>query len=42
MIKKIKTLGPAVEISILTVDIDPDTKYSPFMEQFAHVYQFDE
>jgi hypothetical protein len=42
MIQKIKALDPHVAISILTVDIDPDTKYSPFMRQFAHVYQFDE
>ncbi len=42
MIRKIREISPSVEISILTVDIDPDTRYSDFMKQFGHVYLFDE
>jgi len=42
MIRKFKEISPEADISILTVDIDPDTKYSAFMRQFAHVYLFDE
>ena len=42
MLKKLREISPAVEISIMTVDIDPETKYSEFMQQFAHVYAFDE
>ena len=42
MIREIHAIRPGVDISILAVDIDPDTKYSAFMNQFAHVYLFDE
>ena len=42
MLKKLRELNPAVKVSIMTVDIDPETKYSKFMDQFAHVYSFDE
>jgi hypothetical protein len=42
MVREIRALCPTAAISILTVDIDPDTKYSPFMDQFEHVYLFDE
>ncbi|MDD5368754.1 MAG: phosphoribosyltransferase [Anaerolineaceae bacterium] len=42
MVKKLREIDPEVVISILAVDIDPDTKYSQFMDQFAHVYLFDE
>lgn len=42
MLRELRKIRPEVEISILAVDIDPDTKYSEFMRQFAHVYLFDE
>ncbi len=42
MVNKLRALYPGIEISIMTVDIDPDTKYADFMKQFAHVYLFDE
>ncbi len=42
MLKKFREINPSVDISIMTVDIDPETKYSEFMHQFAHVYVFDE
>lgn len=42
MVKKLREMNPQVDISIMTVDIDPDTKYSAFMHQFVHVYLFDE
>ena len=42
MLKKLQEMNPTAEVSILTVDIDPETKYSEFMHQFTHVYTFDE
>ncbi len=42
MLKKLREIDAEAEISILTVDIDPDTRRSAFMEQFQHVYLFDE
>ena len=42
MLAAIRELKAGIQISILSVDIDPETKYSAFMKQFAHVYTFDE
>jgi len=42
MVNKLREIDPGVEISILTVDIEPETKYSSYMDQFSHVYTFDE
>jgi hypothetical protein len=42
MLAKLREINPSAAISIMTVDIDPETKYSEFMRQFAHVYLFDE
>jgi len=41
-VNKLREIDPGVEISILTVDIEPETKYSSYMDQFSHVYTFDE
>ncbi|HCX25915.1 MAG: hypothetical protein UX08_C0012G0031 [Candidatus Collierbacteria bacterium GW2011_GWB1_45_35] len=42
MIAKIKEMNPQAIISLMTIDIDPDTKKSGYLDQFAHVYTFDE
>ncbi|HMD89209.1 MAG TPA: hypothetical protein VKF38_08600 [Anaerolineaceae bacterium] len=42
ILKKLRDIDPNLDVSILTVDIDPETKYSDFMHQFVHVYSFDE
>lgn len=42
MIEKIKEMNPSATISLMTIDIDPDTKNSGYLDQFAHVYTFDE
>ena len=42
MVKEIKRLNPNVQISIMTIDIDPDTKSSGYLDQFTNVYTFEE
>lgn len=42
MIEKIIEMSPSAKISLMTIDIDPDTKESGFLDRFAHVYTFDE
>ena len=41
MVKELRRRCPHAMISLMTVDIDPDTKYSGYLDQFAHVYLFD-
>jgi len=42
MIAKIIEMNPQAAISLMTIDIDPKTKESGYLDQFAHVYTFDE
>jgi len=42
MIEKIREMNPSATISLMTIDIDPDTKKSGYLDRFAHVYTFDE
>jgi hypothetical protein len=42
MVNRLRELCPGARLSIMTVDIDPDAKYSEFMRQFEKVYLFDE
>lgn len=42
MAKEIRRLRPDVQISLMTIDIDPDTKSSGYLDQFTHVYTFEE
>lgn len=42
MINKLKELDPKVNLSLLTVDIDPETKESGYLKLFYKVYLFEE
>lgn len=42
MIKKITQINPQAEISLMVIDIDQESKYSGFLDRFAHVYMFEE
>lgn len=42
MLKTLKRKYPHAVISLMAVDIDPDTRYSGYLDRFAHVYSFDE
>lgn len=42
MVERIRKINPQSKISLMTVDIDLDTKQSEYLNQFANVYTFDE
>ena len=42
MLKEVKKLKPDIRISLMTIDVDPDTKSSGYLNQFTHVYTFEE
>ena len=42
MLKELKKINPDIEISLMTVAIDPDTKQSGYLDQFSRVYLFEE
>ena len=42
MLKEVKKLRPDIRISLMTIDVDPDTKSSGYLNQFTHVYTFEE
>lgn len=42
MTKKLRSLTPGVQISLLAIDIAPKVLASSYLDQFAHVYQFEE
>ncbi|RCK71757.1 MAG: hypothetical protein ANABAC_2729 [Anaerolineae bacterium] len=42
MLDTLAEISPHCEISILAVDIDPDTRMSGFLDRFVRVYTFDE
>jgi len=42
MVKELIKINPDLQISLMTVAIDPDTKQSGYLDQFSHVYLFEE
>jgi hypothetical protein len=42
MIKELLKINPGISISLMSVAIDPDTRYSGYLKQFKFVYTFDE
>lgn len=42
MVREMRKLKPDLQISLMTIDIDPDTKSSGYLDQFTRVYTFEE
>lgn len=42
LLDTIAEIAPRCKISVLAIDIDPDTRESGFLDRFVRVYPFDE